>query len=116
MTNGYCPVQSAMPSCSSCSFYDSIVSIHHCVCNYVPGIARYFDMGDLGGLIAPRRLVIVAGRDDPIFPIAGVRKSFGLIQKFYEAIGRAGEVSLVIGEGRHRFYAAAAYEELKRVE
>ncbi len=107
-------IRNAVPSCAVCSFYESIVSIHHCACNYVPQIARYFDMGDLGGLIAPRRLVVVAGKEDPIFPMVGVKKAFGTIRDFYKTMDCEEKVSLVIGEGGHRFYASLAYGELNR--
>ncbi|MDR1637737.1 MAG: hypothetical protein LBR93_10435, partial [Treponema sp.] len=33
-------------------------------------------MGDLAGLVAPRPLVVVSGREDPIFPQHGVQKAF----------------------------------------
>jgi len=95
----------AMPSCAVCTYIDSIGSIHHCSCNYIPGICKYFEMGDLGGLIAPRPLVVVAGKEDPIFPIEGVKKSFERIKELYRAAGVENNCRLVIGEGGHRFYA-----------
>ena len=39
----------AMPSCAVCSWDQSIAVKRHCACNYVPYIANYFDMGDMGG-------------------------------------------------------------------
>ena len=59
------------------------MAMKHCSCNYIPGIRNYFNMGDLGGLIAPRPLVTVCGVNDSIFPIEGVEESFQLIQKGY---------------------------------
>lgn len=109
-------IKTAMPSCSVCTYLDSIVNLHHCNCNYIPGIARYFDMGDLGGLIAPRKLVIVAGLQDEIFPIDGVKKSYDLIKALYAECGCRKNLELVTGNGGHRFYADAAYETLKELE
>lgn len=94
----------AMPSCAVCTYVDSIGTIHHCSCNYIPGIYKYFEMGDLAGLIAPRPLVIVAGREDDIFPIEGIQKSFERAQELYKAAGADDNCRLVIGEGGHRFY------------
>lgn len=71
----------AMPSCAVCTYKDSIGPIHHCSCNYIPRIYEYFEMGDLAGLIAPRPLVIVAGKEDKIFPIDGVKESFKTAQR-----------------------------------
>jgi cephalosporin-C deacetylase-like acetyl esterase len=33
-----------MPSCAMCAFTESIATMHHCSCNFVPDIAKYFDM------------------------------------------------------------------------
>ena len=49
-----------MPSCAVCTYHDSIISLHHCSCNYVPRIQKYFDMGDLAAMIAPKKLVVYA--------------------------------------------------------
>ena len=104
-----------MPSCAVCTFHDSIISIHHCTCNYVPGAARYFDMGDLAVLIAPKKLVVVCGEKDDIFPLDGVRETFGIIEGLYTASGAKGNAALVIGKEGHRFYADDAWPVMKRL-
>ncbi|MBQ2939318.1 MAG: hypothetical protein IJE00_03015 [Clostridia bacterium] len=98
-------IQYAMPSCSVCGYKESIVDLWHCACNYIPGIARDFDMGDLGGLIAPRGLVVVHGKEDPIFPDAGVRRVYAEIERLYAAAGAPDRCRLVTGPGEHRFFA-----------
>ncbi|MGI6538986.1 MAG: acetylxylan esterase [Caldicoprobacterales bacterium] len=102
-------IKYVMPSCAVCTYKDSIAAMHHCSCNYVPHIRKYFEMGDLAGLIAPRVLVIVAGKEDKIFPINGVIESYELAQSLYKAAGADGRCKLVIGEGGHRFYADEAW-------
>ena len=97
----------AMPSCAVCSYDGSIAPISHCICNYVPGIRRWFDMGDLAGLIAPRPLVVVAGAQDRIFPIDATRETFALIQQYYKAAGAPESCKLYVGGEGHRFYAEA---------
>ena len=100
-------IAGAMPSCAVCSYDGSIGPIGHCICNYVPGIRLWFEMGDLAGLIAPRPLVVVAGERDRIFPIGATRETFALIQKYYEAAGAPGACRLHVGAEGHRFYAEA---------
>ena len=102
-------IRAAMPSCYVCTFEDSIGTIDHCMCNYIPGILDYFEMGDLAGLIAPRPLIVVAGREDTIFPFHAVQKTFRTIQQVYAAAGAPERCRLVVGEGGHRFYADAAW-------
>ena len=102
-----------MPSCALCTYQDSIINIHHCTCNYVPRIARYFDMGDLAVLIAPKKLVVVSGAEDDIFPLSGVRKVYGIIERLYGAAGASDNCALVVGKGGHRFYADDAWPVMK---
>lgn len=99
----------SVPSCSVCSFDDSIMAMWHCPCNFIPGIRKYFDMGDLGCLIAPRKLVVVCGIDDDIFPLSGVEKSFEIIKSVYEHIGKKDDCALVKGNGGHQFYPDDAW-------
>ena len=103
----------AMPSCSVCTYKDSIAAMYHCTCNFIPGIANYFDMGDIAGIIAPRKLIVVNGKDDPIFPDVGVKESYAIIEKLYKSAGAPDNCALVTGDGGHRFYAKPAYAKLK---
>lgn len=103
-------IKFAMPSSSVCTYRDSIINIHHCTCNYVPGIARYFDMAEICGMVAPRKLILVAGKEDPIFPKAGVDKTYEIAKQTYKAAGAEEKLAMVFGEEGHRFYAKPAYE------
>jgi len=57
-------IKIAMPSCAVCTFEQSIGIMRHCDCNYLPGMQKYFDMGEISCLIAPRKLVVVNGKED----------------------------------------------------
>lgn len=105
----------AMPSCAFCTFADSILSMYHCACNYIPSLARFADTGDVMGLFAPRPVVIVAGKMDAIFPMAGVRKVFGQLKRIYRAAGAEENCRLVVGAQGHRFYADAAWKQMLRM-
>ena len=102
----------AIPSCSVCTYKTSIAAMNHCVCNFVPNIAKYFDMGELGGLVAPRALIVVNGIKDDIFPDDGVREAFANISTIYAAAGVPDRCRLVTGEGDHRFYADATWPQV----
>ena len=99
----------AMPSCAFCGFKESIGVQHHCICNYVPGIMRWFDMGDLAGLIAPRPLVVVNGKEDAIFPIASASAQFAIARALYSVAGAADKCVHAVGGEGHRFYAALGW-------
>ena len=102
----------AMPSCYFCTFRDSVMSIYHCADNYVPGLLQYAEMSDVMGLFAPRPVVIVAGKEDGIFPIGGVRKSFRQLKAIYRAAGAERHCHLVVGDGGHRFYADQTWAKM----
>jgi len=94
----------AIPSCYFCTFEASIGSIYHCECNYVPGIMTMGEMYDVAGLIAPRPFLAVAGKDDPIFPIAATRLAYSKVRNVYEVAGVPERCELYTGEGGHRYY------------
>jgi pimeloyl-ACP methyl ester carboxylesterase len=73
------------------------------------------EMADVLGLFAPRPVVIVAGQQDEIFPIAGVQEAFAQLQRIYAAAGARDQCRLVVGPGGHRFYADLAWPELFRL-
>ncbi len=104
----------AMPACCFCTFRDSIMSLYHCQDNYLPGLLRHAEMADVLGLFAPKPVVVVAGAQDPLFPIAATRKAFRAVRRIYRACGAEDQCRLVVGEGGHRFYAADAWPVLAK--
>lgn len=99
----------AVPSCYFCTFAGSIGTIFHCDCNYVPGILRLGEMYDVAGLVAPRPFCAIAGKDDRIFPIEHVRRSFARLKRVYRVAGVGQRCRLYVGEGGHRYYSAGAW-------
>lgn len=108
-------ITAAAPSCSVCNFDESIAAKRHCMCNYVPGIRKYFEMGDLGGLIAPRKLVIAAGEQDPGFFIKGTREAFDEIKRVYTAAGVPENCALEVAVGGHLNYADHLWSRLHKM-
>ncbi|MBQ8229263.1 MAG: acetylxylan esterase [Clostridia bacterium] len=88
-------IKLSVPSCAFCSYETSIMNIYHCACNYIPHAYEWFEMQDLSCLIAPRRLAIVAGKDDPIFPIGGVETAYATVEKIFEKAGVSENCRLV---------------------
>lgn len=88
------------------TFRDSIMSLSHCIDNYVPGILNWAEQYDVAGLIAPRPLVAESGDRDPIFPIAASRESFARVKKVYEVFGAADRVEHNVFSGVHQFNGA----------
>jgi hypothetical protein len=102
-------ITACMPSCAFTSFYASIGVRAHCFCNYIPGIARDFDMGDLCALIAPRPLVIIAGTKDTSFPLREAREQFAFTEQVYARLSALDRCRLIAGPEGHRYYADLAW-------
>lgn len=108
-------IKVAMPSCAFCTFKDSIGAMNHCVCNFIPKIAEYMDMGDIAAAIAPRKLIVINGRMDSIFPDHGVREGFDTVKKVYKSAGVPENCALTTGDGGHRYYKANAWEAFDKM-
>ena len=104
----------AVPGSYFCTFAGSIGTIHHCDCNYVPGLLRLGEEYDVAGLIAPRPFCAIAGVKDEIFPIAHVRHAFRKLQQIYRVAGAADRCVLYEGSGGHRYYKAGAWPLIRR--
>lgn len=103
-------IKAAAPSCYFSTFADSIRAMWHCPCNFVPGMQQVAEMSDLGGLIAPRPLLIVAGTKDTIFPIDAVRSGYSNLARIYADAGAADKVELFEGDQGHRYYASRVWD------
>jgi cephalosporin-C deacetylase-like acetyl esterase len=107
-------IKYAIPSCAVCAFKDSIAEMWHCTCNYVPHMAEYFDMGELACLIAPRKLLVIYGAKDPIFPIKGTHEVYSVIEKIYKKENAADNCRLVVMPERpHYFDSEVVFGTLK---
>ncbi len=88
------------------TFRDSIMSVSHCMDNYVPGILNWAENYDVAGLIAPRPFFSEGGTRDPIFPVAATRESFQRVKKVYEILGAPDAARQEIFDGVHEFHGA----------
>jgi dienelactone hydrolase len=102
------------PGSYFCTFTGSIGSIHHCECNYVPGLLTLGEMADVAGLIAPRPFMAINGKKDPIYPIEEVYKAFEQLKKIYTVAGVPENVELFVGEGGHRYYKEGVWPFIRR--
>lgn len=96
------------------SFRDSIMVIRHCLCNFIPGIAKIAEMVDIAGLIAPRPLLIETGTQDSIFPTSATQKSFVRLKEIYSIFDTTQKLELDIFDGDHAWSGAKAYDWLAK--
>ena len=72
-------------------------------------------MGDIGCLIAPKKLIVVNGNKDEIFPIGGAKKAYDVIASAYGKLGKSENCHMIIGEGGHRFYGDDVWPEINKI-
>ena len=104
-------IAAALVATYFCSFEASLCSIRHCPCNIIPGLLPELEMADIAALVAPRPLILEAGEQDHIFPIAATRESFAQLAPAWEAHG-AVPPELVVTRGGHAFRAERSLEAL----
>ena len=94
------------------SFAGSFGTVPHCICNAVPDLLTWFEMADLAAMIAPRRLIIEAGRTDPIFPVAATETTHAELVSVWRGLD-ATPPDLVITDAGHQFRADEAIALLR---
>lgn len=99
----------SVPADYLCGFVESLGLIRHCACNYVPGVMRLCEMGEIAALTAPRPFCAINGAQDEIFPIEGTRRVFSTVKKVYQAAGVPDNCMLYAGPGGHRFFKEPAW-------
>lgn len=108
-------VRAAVVSGYFCTFRESILSVDHCLDNFVPGVSRLLEMPDFAGLIAPRALFVESGTKDDLFPLAGFRRAVHQATQIFHEMGCSTRFGAEEFEGGHQFWGKAAFEFLKGV-
>jgi dienelactone hydrolase len=85
-----------------------------CGAQHVPGLLRYGDIPDMLGLIAPKPLLIEAGRRDDCFVIEDVRPAYAHLERIYRAAGCPERLAYDEHDGAHAWHGTLAWEWLER--
>ncbi len=96
------------------TFRASIMSVSHCIDNYVPGILQWAENYDVAGLIAPRFFFSEGGNKDRIFPVQATVESFERVKKVYALCGSPEKAQQEIFDGGHEFHGKQGLPFLTR--
>ena len=107
-------IRVAIPSCSFTSVISDDGYIFHCNCCMVPGLRNWGDWSELGGLVAPRELLIVHGVNDKLHHRPTVEKVYGQVRKIYQAAGVPESVTMKWGDQGHRFYPSLMWPIIEK--
>jgi hypothetical protein len=72
--------------------------------------SRLWDLAEVGGLIAPRPLLIASADRDGIFPIHSIRKVNNQIERLYAMLGKSEMLKLVETPGGHSYHERSRTE------
>lgn len=86
------------------TYQQSILAMNHCLDNYIPSIFQLADLPDIIGLIAPRKLFIEAGVDDPIFPLGGVKEAVKQLKTIYQEQAASDHLAVDLFQGSHTIH------------
>lgn len=89
----------------------------NCSCNYVPGLWKYADMGDVGALIAPRPLLVETGDRDPLNGKSGVdnvRSQLAITRQAYNLFAAEDHLIHHVFSGEHRWDGAQTRDWFRR--
>ena len=96
---------------------DSLLHLNgNCSCNYVPGLWRLLDMGDIASLIAPRPLLVQSCEGDHLNGargLANVDEQLDIVCGAYELVGHAGDLSHEVCPGGHHLGVAHLAEDIE---
>ena len=107
-------IKISVPSCSFTSITSSTGYIFHCDCCAVPGIKDWGDFSELGGLIAPRPLLIIHGIKDGLHHKMDVEKNAKSIKEIYLDRKVSDKMSISWGESGHKFYPDIMWPFIKK--
>ena len=70
-------------------------------------------MQDLACLIAPRRLALINGKQDPSFLIEGARRGFETVKSIYKNAGAPDNCRLIENEEGHYWKVTTVWQTIK---
>ncbi|MGG1555360.1 dienelactone hydrolase family protein [Paenibacillus ferrarius] len=96
------------------TFEESILKVHHCVCNFIPVLLSKAELPELMGLIAPRPLFLESGDKDPLFPETGFRRAVEYLQAVYRRENAEKHLAYDLFPGVHEVSGRRSFEWLKQ--
>lgn len=103
-------VKCAAVSCYLSTFAQyAIRQANFCGSQFLPNLRKYAELADVCGLIAPRSLLIIAGKQDDGFPFQATMKAYRQLRRIYSAAGVPDHLDLDAFDGGHRFNETKAF-------
>jgi dienelactone hydrolase len=96
------------------TFRDYALAKQFCGGQYVPGLLRWAEQPDVTALIAPRALLVEAGTEDDLFPVAASRAAQEQVARVYRLLGVEDRLWRDEFAGGHSWSGRLAYDFMDR--
>ena len=96
------------------SFHNSILLTDGCSCNGIPSLLRWAEKGDVGGLIAPRPLLVESGSDDSCYSRESQMSASRIVEQAYAVAGVPERLGMDLYDGPHQWSGRKAWNWLER--
>ena len=95
-------------------FRTSVLAMHHCICNFLPGLLSIGEEPEILSLAAPMPILFTSGDEDDIFPIHDSIACFEAVRSLYARFNAEADVEMVAFGGKHEVVPEAVIEWLNR--
>ena len=75
--------------------------------NCLPGLRRWLDYPHIASIACPKPMLFINGRQDKLFPVAGVEKAFRQMRDVWESQGAGNNIETELWDVPHSFYLPA---------
>jgi len=83
------------------SFKESVLAMHHCICNFVPGLLTIGEEPEILALSAPTPMLFTSGDVDEIFPVDAATACCEEVRARYARFGAVDVVEQAVFHGEH---------------
>lgn len=99
-------IQAAVSVCWMASFPAQLrQKVNHTIGNsmIIPGLYHSLDYPDVAALALPRPLLVISGKQDPLFDQAGIQRSFETLHACYQKAGASEKLRTRLYDTPHQF-------------
>ncbi len=79
-------------------------------CMTHPGLVNFLDYPDVASIAAPRPMMFLSGRRDPLFPVASIEEAYGKMRQVWDSQNAGAKLETRLYDAPHEFNAVMQEE------
>ena len=108
-------IKGCVPVDAFSSYKDDLLYRNNCSCSYIPSAYKYFDMPDLAGVIAPRKLTVVTDKNYGKKAYNDVVSAFDVVRKIYNKANNALSAKISTTEYNMGWNKQVVWQEIEQI-